>query len=152
MARPINILPSTLLVFLGAWVRTILYHPKASVEVKIYHYTPATNPCANLSNLGKSYDMDSPYYIGAFSNVLLRCLIYNLTIYFMQQNVHSRLLRQSLILLQSGTGLKLKLLSCGAVWLVSLISGSISVASMVMNDYFDYVSGADVVNAPDKVI
>lgn len=45
----------------------------------------------------------------------------------------------------------MQLLGCGAVWLVSLMSGSIAVASVVVNDYFDFISGADVVNAPSKV-
>ena len=31
------------------------------------------------------------------------------------------------------------------------MSGSIAVASVVVNDYFDFVSGTDVVNAPSKV-
>lgn len=52
---------------------------------------------------------------------------------------------------QAGTGRAVQLLGCGALWLVSLMSGSIAVASVVVNDYFDFISGADVVNAPSKV-
>lgn len=38
-----------------------------------------------------------------------------------------------------------------AVWLVSLLSSSVAAASMVVNDYFDFRSGADAVNSPQKV-
>jgi geranylgeranylglycerol-phosphate geranylgeranyltransferase len=50
----------------------------------------------------------------------------------------------------ASTGRSLLSLRAPAVWLVSLLSSSVAAASMVLNDYFDFRSGADVVNAPQK--
>lgn len=52
---------------------------------------------------------------------------------------------------QASSGRSLLSLRAPAVWLVSLLSSSVAAASMVVNDYFDFRSGADVVNAPQKV-
>lgn len=54
-------------------------------------------------------------------------------------------------LLQASTGRSLMSLRAPAVWLVSLLSSSVAAASMVVNDYFDFRSGADSVNSPQKV-
>ena len=53
--------------------------------------------------------------------------------------------------MQASTGRSLLSLRAPAVWLVSLLSSSVAAASMVLNDYFDFRSGADAVNAPQKV-
>lgn len=53
--------------------------------------------------------------------------------------------------MQASTGRSLLSLRAPAVWLVSLLSSSVAAASMVLNDYFDFRSGADTVNAPQKV-
>lgn len=37
-----------------------------------------------------------------------------------------------------------------SVWVMSLVSGGVAVASCVVNDYFDFASGVDVQNSPDK--
>lgn len=50
----------------------------------------------------------------------------------------------------ASTGRSLVSLRAPAVWLVSLLSSSVAAASMVVNDYFDFRSGADAVNSPQK--
>lgn len=52
----------------------------------------------------------------------------------------------------AGTGRSLAFLSSKTVWAMSLMSGGVAVASVVVNDYFDYAAGVDGVNAPDKPI
>ena len=42
------------------------------------------------------------------------------------------------------------MLGSGAVWLVSFIASGVAVASVVVNDYFDFRSGADNINSPQK--
>ena len=37
------------------------------------------------------------------------------------------------------------------MWVTSLLSSGVAVASVVVNDYFDFASGVDGVNSPDKV-
>ena len=95
LARPINLLPSALLVFIGAWVcrKTILAWSSAG-----------------------------------------------------QQGTDGGSIRT-----QAGTGHSLQLLSSGRVWLVSLMSAGVAAASCIANDYFDFISGNDVANAPSKV-
>eukprot|EP00951_Prasinocladus_malaysianus_P005085 scaffold36193_cov49-Prasinocladus_malaysianus.AAC.2 len=56
-----------------------------------------------------------------------------------------------LMFYQTGTGrCTSAVLSCPTVFTVALVSGGISVASMLINDYFDWASGVDGVNAPTK--
>jgi hypothetical protein len=52
---------------------------------------------------------------------------------------------------QAGTGQSFQLLGSGRVWLVSLMSAGVAAASCIANDYFDFISGNDVTNAPSKV-
>ncbi len=54
-------------------------------------------------------------------------------------------------MLQAGTGHSVQLLGNGRVWLVSLMSAGVAAASCIANDYFDFISGNDVTNAPAKV-
>ena len=56
-----------------------------------------------------------------------------------------------LLPLQAGTGHSVQLLGNGRVWLVSLMSAGVAAASCIANDYFDFISGNDVTNAPAKV-
>ena len=98
MARPINLLPSALLVFVGAWVRA------------------TTTPWQMHRGLVKHY--------------------------------HAK---PRVVLLQTGTGHSVQLLGNGRVWLVSLMSAGVAAASCIANDYFDFISGNDVTNAPAKV-
>lgn len=51
---------------------------------------------------------------------------------------------------QASTGQLLRVLGSGAVWLVSFIASGVAVASVVVNDYFDFRSGADNINSPQK--
>lgn len=50
----------------------------------------------------------------------------------------------------AGSGRSLAAFSSWPVWLMSLLSGGVAVASVIVNDYFDYASGVDVTNAPSK--
>lgn len=50
----------------------------------------------------------------------------------------------------ASTGQLLHVLGSSTVWLVCFIASGVSVASVVVNDYFDYRSGADVINSPQK--
>ncbi|KAK9814843.1 hypothetical protein WJX72_012464 [[Myrmecia] bisecta] len=50
----------------------------------------------------------------------------------------------------AGTGRTMTALRFGSVWLMSLLSSGVAVASVVVNDYFDFASGVDGVNSPDK--
>ncbi len=52
---------------------------------------------------------------------------------------------------QVGAGHSLAVLLHTRVVVMALISMSIAVASCVVNDYFDYATGVDAINAPDKV-
>lgn len=45
---------------------------------------------------------------------------------------------------------KVSVLLSGTVWLMAAVSSAVSAASMVVNDYFDYISGTDKINTPDK--
>lgn len=114
MARPINLLPSTLLVFVGAWVGCSCPGPTPLISC-----TFAPEICGARS--------PEPERVHHVAHVPPRWP-------------------------QAGTGRTVQLLGCGTVWLVSVMSGSIAVASVVVNDYFDFISGADVVNAPSKVM
>jgi len=98
MARPINLVPSALLVFVGAWVRT---------------YDDA---------MAARYD---------FVQIVMQ--------------------EFPVPMLQAGTGHSVQLLGNGRVWLVSLMSAGVAAASCIANDYFDFISGNDVTNAPAKV-
>ena len=42
-------------------------------------------------------------------------------------------------------------LHSATVWVVSLAASGVSAASMMVNDYFDWRSGVDGVNSPQKV-
>ncbi len=104
MARPINLLPSMMLVLFGAWVRTLV--------------------------------CDS-------------CMLHELhDIRAMTDDVRPTKMS---VTAQASTGRSLLSLRAPAVWLVSLLSSSVAAASMVVNDYFDFRSGVDTVNAPQKV-
>lgn len=61
----------------------------------------------------------------------------------------SNILTKLLVLVaQASTGRSLAVLTSYHVWLVSLLSGGVAVASVVVNDYFDYK--VDAQNAPTK--
>lgn len=36
------------------------------------------------------------------------------------------------------------------VWAVSFVSGGVTIASVMINDYFDFINGVDRINSPDK--
>lgn len=58
-------------------------------------------------------------------------------------------------ILQAGTGRTcacfLNALMSLSVWVMSLVSGGVAIASVIVNDYFDWSSGIDQQNSPDKV-
>lgn len=98
LARVHNLVPSILLVFLGAWV----------------------------GGFGGTY-------------VVVACM------YMHHHHHHS----------QAGTGRTFacfgSALASLSVWVMSLVSGGVAIASVIVNDYFDWSSGIDQQNSPDKV-
>lgn len=52
--------------------------------------------------------------------------------------------------MQVGTGKSVAALGLGTVWVTAMLSSGVAVASVVVNDYFDYA--VDRINAPEKVL
>lgn len=49
-----------------------------------------------------------------------------------------------------GSGFSMRILLSFKVWIMALISGGVAVASVIVNDYFDFISGVDSINEPTK--